>query len=180
MTGNVTLDPTRRRVLATTGTALLTSVAGCSGGGGGSDSGDGGETLPGETYPALHEWLTEESEGGADRTYDETVVDRRDTDAVTIDVGAEGNGGNFAFAPSAVVISADTEVRWEWTGQGEAHNVNAAPKEQLGKSDFTFTSGDAVSGTGTKFSRTFEETGIALYHCVPHLSLGMKGGIAIE
>lgn len=188
-------NTTRRWMLRTTGVAALVGLAGCTGNGDGGDgnggdgdgNGDGGDgdgggdgTLPGSEYPDVDEWLTETDVGGADDTYDGTLLDRRGQDTLTVRVGVEGNDGTFAYDPSAVVVSAGTEVRWEWTGQGNPHNVEALPEEQLGVSDYEFSSGEPEGGSGVKHTETLDESGIVLYHCEPHLSLGMKGGIAVE
>ena len=169
----------RRSFLKQAGIVISVAVAGCSGGGGGSGSGDG-SSLSGEDYPPVDEWLTTDEVGGPDDTYDGMLVDRRDRDTVRIEVGAEGNQGFFAYAPSAVLVSAGTTVEWNWTGEGNPHNVEALPEEQLGESDYEFSSGEAEGGSGVKYSRTLEEPGIALYHCEPHFSLGMKGAIVVE
>lgn len=168
-------------------------VAGCTGDGGssgnggdGEDGGAGGGTasptatgVSGTEYPLIDRWLTETDVGGADDTYDGTLVDTRDREELTVDVGAPGNGDHFAFAPSAVVVSAGTTIRWAWTGEGGAHNVDAEPDDQLGESDYTFSSGDPVESSEKTYTQTLDSTGIALYHCEPHFSLGMKGGIAV-
>lgn len=167
---------TRRAVLRAAGATAVVSLAGCTGNGG---DGDGGG-LSGEDYPAIDEWLTETEAGGADDSYTGTVVDARDQGTLTVDVGAAGNDGNFAYAPSAVVVSTGTDIEWSWTGEGNPHNVEAEPDEQIGRSDYEFSSGDAVGGSGVQFTRTMDTAGIALYHCEPHLSLGMKGGVAVE
>lgn len=168
---------TRRTILSTGALTLAAGVAGCLGGDGG--DGDGAATIPGDDWPAVDTWLTETSVGDADDSYDGTLVDRRDRDQVTVSVGAEGNGGAFAFGPSAVVVSTGTEVRWSWTGEGNPHNVEAEPDEQVGESDYEFSSGQAEGGEGVKFRQTLDAAGVALYHCGPHLSLGMKGGIGV-
>ncbi|WP_276257713.1 halocyanin domain-containing protein [Haloglomus litoreum] len=151
-------------------------MAGCTG-----DGGDGGQdTVPGNDFPAVDDWLTETDVGGADDTYEGTLVDLRDQDTVTIGVGTEGNGDDFAFGPSAVLVSAGTEVVWDWTGDGGRHNVEAEPDDQLGESDYEFSSGEPTQSADTEYRRTLDEAGVVLYHCEPHLSVGMKGGIAIE
>jgi halocyanin-like protein len=165
------------KALGALSTAGMVGLAGC--GGNGTSDGDG-ETLSGSEYPNVDEWMTETDIGGDDDTYDGTIQDRREESSVTIDVGAEGNGDGYAFGPSGVAISAGTEVLWEWTGEGGAHNVEAVPDEQIGESDYEFSSGDAVAGADNEYSFTFDESGIALYHCEPHLSLGMKGSIVVE
>ncbi len=174
----------RRPVLKTLGalsTVGLSGLAGCGGDGGG-DGGNGGDgdTISSSEYPAVDEWLTETEVGGADDSYNGEIIDRRDTDNPTIDVGAEGNEGAYAFDPSAVAVSAGTTVRWDWTGEGGLHNVVADPDGQLGESDYEFSSGDPVSGDDNEFSHTFEQSGIALYQCEPHLTLGMKGAIVVD
>jgi halocyanin-like protein len=178
---------TRRTVLRGAGLASVLFLSGCNGtdsdGNGDGENGNGngnGGGISGDDYPELDEWLTETDVGDADDTYDGTLVDRTDQESITIDVGAEGNDGFYAFAPSAVVVSTGTEIQWDWTGEGEAHNVEAEPDDQLGLSSYEFSSGEAVDTTGVQFTQTLDETGIALYHCEPHLALGMKGGIAVE
>lgn len=150
----------------------VAGIAGCSDGGDGS-----GPSI--DDYPAIDTWLTETTVGAADDTYDGSLTDRTGQATVTIDVGAAGNGGDYAFAPSAVAISTGTTVEFDWTGRGQQHNAEAIPNEQIQESDYTFSSGEPVDSTGVQFTYTFDQAGIALYHCEPHLPLGMKGGIAV-
>lgn len=174
---------TRRRVLQVTGATVAVGLAGCATGNGdgdGTDGGSDGGRPSGEDYPAIDGWLTETEVGGSADNYDDLLRDRRDRDTVSVNVGAAGNGGDFAFAPPALVVAAGTEIRWSWTGRGGLHNVEAIPNEQLGESDYTFSSGEPVDAEGVQFTRTLDEPGVALYHCEPHLSVGMKGGIAVE
>jgi len=98
------------------------------------------------------------------------VADRTGRATVTVQVGAEGNGGYYAFEPPAVRVSRGTTVRWAWTGKGGAHDVIAR--------DGRFESERATSDD-TTFSRTFETTGTHRYYCTPHRSLGMKGAIVV-
>ncbi|WP_135829802.1 halocyanin domain-containing protein [Halorussus halobius] len=99
------------------------------------------------------------------------VVDETGSDEVTVDVGAQGNGGNYAFSPAAVSVSTGTTVVWEWTGQGSLHNVVAE--------DGSFES-EQTQEEGFTFEHTFEETGTYEYVCVPHEAMGMKGAIVVE
>jgi hypothetical protein len=50
-----------------------------------------------EDFPSIDEWLTETEIGGADDTYSGNLVDHRDQNRMTIDVGASGNDGISAF-----------------------------------------------------------------------------------
>ena len=95
-----------------------------------------------------------------------------DSREAAVDVGAEGNGGGFAFGPPAVRVDTGTTVVWSWTGEGGLHNVLAE--------DDTFDSGEPVSGSDATFEYTFSEAGTYLYFCEPHKSLGMKGAIVVE
>lgn len=182
-------DRSRRAVLGSAGAALTAALAGCndllgggtptdaSGGGGGQSAGSG--TPPGG-YAAVERWLRGDPDDNEASNYDGSFADLREKDTVTIEVGASGNGGNRAFAPAAAVVSTGTEVRWEWTGRGGAHNVVAAPSEQVGASDWSFRSGAPESGGDVTFTERFSESGHLLYHCEPHRSAGMKGGLGVE
>ncbi|AXG11748.1 halocyanin domain-containing protein [Haloplanus rubicundus] len=174
---------TRRSVVLSTGTLALTALAGCSGGGGGgsesdggggesqsdggtateTESGDGGGGSGGGT-PSFDGWM--ENVGNYDGVVDETGGDE-----VTVAVGAEGNGGAYAFGPPAVRVSSGTTVVWEWTGQGAQHNVAA---ESGG-----FES-DLSAEEGFTFEHTFSESGTYTYVCTPHRTLGMKGVVVVE
>lgn len=207
----------RRQFLLATGTATMGNsvFAGCIG---------GEDTIPGEEYPALDNWLSETEVGGADDTYSGIISDQRGNDEIQVEVGVKGNRGNFAFGPSAVAVTPGTTVRWVWTGKGGGHRIVADPEDQIGKSDYVFSSSNSVAEAGHEYVRTLDESGIALYHCggitgihedvtdgpnykllakstgrsgqrsgwslvkgsitathyEPHLSLGMKGGIAVS
>jgi halocyanin-like protein len=167
--------PSRRRVLATTGAAVAAGLAGCTGGGGGDggggdggDGGAGGEPLDVSSDAAsrVESYLTASPAAGS---YD-AITDFGGTSSVTVDVGAEGNQGNYAYAPVAIAVETGTTVNWAWTGKGNRHNVLATEE-----SDFDLDSGNAKVDDSYEF--TFEEPGVGLYYCVPHKSLGMKGAV---
>ncbi|QZX99278.1 halocyanin domain-containing protein [Halobaculum rubrum] len=170
----------RRTVLRATGLAAvggLTGLAGCSGGGSGGGSGDGMETE--EPTPTPTE-SGGDSGGSGSASFDgwfdnvdnyDGVVDETGSDAVTVEVGTEANGGYYGFGPAAVRVSAGTTVTWEWTGQGASHNVVAE--------DGSFES-ELVAEEGHTFTHTFESAGTSKYVCVPHETLGMKGVVVVE
>jgi halocyanin-like protein len=101
---------------------------------------------------------------------DQGYEDLRGESAVTVEVGAGSQG--LAFSPTFVWIDPGTEVTWEWTGEGGAHNVVA-------NSGADFRSGDPVQDSGTAFAHTFENGGMVDYFCSPHEDLGMKGAVAV-
>lgn len=85
--------------------------------------------------------------------------------AVTVEVGAEGNNGSNAFEPAAVEITPGTTVSWKWVDG--YHNVVA----RTGR----FSSGEPEQNAA--FEHTFETPGTVLYYCEPHESIGMKGAV---
>ena len=101
--------------------------------------------------------------------------DLRGQSEVTIEVGAEGNGGALAFAPAGVWIDPGTTVTWEWTGEGGGHNV------KMEEGPASLDSGAPVAEAGTTYEYTFEEAdaGISKYYCAPHQALGMLGAVAV-
>jgi halocyanin-like protein len=115
------------------------------------------------TRPDFGSWLD-----GVDGGF----LDARGQEEVTVQVGAQGNQGNFAFAPAGLWVDPGTTVTWEWTGRGSQHNVRAVEGA-------SFSSGDPVAAAGTTYQHTFSEAGIVNYQCDPHISLGMKGAVAV-
>jgi len=186
MTNNSTHRMTRRSILATSGSAAITAIAGCASDNEqspsdetGPESMEGLDTVSAEDYPLVERWLGTDEVGGLDDTYGGEIVDARRLENPEITVGAEGNGGPVAFDPSAVIISPETVVEWVWTAHGH-HNVVSEPDAQLGESDRTFSSGDAVERENNLHTEVFDESGIILYHCEPHLDLGMKGALVVD
>ncbi|MBP1923044.1 halocyanin-like protein [Halorubrum alkaliphilum] len=183
----MTKELSRRRYVAGTGAALTVgALAGCAddedpedpddGGNGGDDGnggdngddtgsddngGNGGDDVPG----AIDDFLADA------QLYDGTIEDHTGEDEVVVEVGG-GNG--LAFDPPAIRIDSGTTVRWEWTGEGGAHNVVSTEE-----SSSDFDSGDTVDDDGEVFEYSFDDDGIQLYQCVPHIGSGMLGGIDV-
>ena len=156
----MTLD--RRQFLTLAGAVATTAVAGCS------SSGDT-TTLTGDTVDVpsdAADYLSNVSNFTGD------ALDETGQQAVTIEVGVQGNGGYNGFGPAAVAVSTGTTVTWEWTGQGAAHNVVAENGD--------YHSGTAELGTDITFEHTFESTGVSKYYCSPHKVQGMKGIVVVE
>lgn len=124
-------------------------------------SGDGTPSEDGSG--SVDEWLADVS------NYTE-VIDRTGQSEVTVQVGAQGNGGGFAYEPPAIRISPETTITWEWTGDGGSHDVVAL--------DGRFES-DLTAQPGVTFRQTFETSGTSRYYCTPHRSFGMKGVIVV-
>jgi halocyanin-like protein len=158
-------DHTRRDLLGLGGTAVAAALAGCSGGGGGTETvggdGSGGTATAGEPFGG---YLS------AVQNFD-GVVDRTGTDRTTVKVGVENGQGAFGFGPAALRVSTGTEVVWEWTGRGASHNVVA--EDGRFESQLTATEGHT-------YTRTFESPGTVKYYCQPHRSVEMKGVVVVE
>lgn len=151
----------RRRVLAGTATlavGAVGSLAGCLGGGG--DTGEPG--IPNE--PDYKGWF------GNVSNYKNTK-DRRNMEIVTVEVGSQANNGYLGFWPPAIAVSPGTEIVWDWTGRGGAHNV--ASDAGL------FRSGDPVRGGDVTFRHTFDQPGVFKYVCDPHAQIGMRGAVFV-
>lgn len=172
-------ETSRRWLLRTVGAGVVVGATGCSASSGSAARSDA-STVPGSEYPTIDEWLRTGDVGGPATNYRGDVLDWTGRDTVPISVEADGDEGNFAYGPPAMIVSTGTVVEWSWTGRGNPHDVVARPTDQFGASDYTFDSGGLKDWSGVKFTTTIDQQGIALYHCTPHLSLGMKGGIADE
>jgi serine/threonine-protein kinase len=155
-------DLSRRRFVQGTGTALAVgSLAGCTGNGNGNGGGNGG--VPQDIDDHLSDATN----------YEGSLEDMTGESEVTVDVGAGSNG--YAFDPAAVRISAGTTVTWEWTGKGGGHNVKSVEGSE---SDFT-SGDDYVDEEGHTYEQSFDNTGVQLYVCEPHMAQGMKGAIEV-
>jgi halocyanin-like protein len=148
----------RRDFLKAAGGSTVAATAAA----GGAAAQEGG----GSQRPQFGSWLQ-----GVDGGYE----DLRGNSEVTVQVGAQGNGGAYAFAPAGIWVDEGTTVTFEWTGEGGGHNVVG----DSGPASSDLNSGDPVSEGGTTYEFTFENGGITNYYCDPHLSLGMKGAVAV-
>ncbi|WP_123538377.1 halocyanin domain-containing protein [Halosimplex salinum] len=152
----------RRKFLRATGGTVAGGVlAGC-------PDGNGTETDRDRPYldaePNYRGWFDNVSNYEGTRDY-------RGESSVTIQVGVEGGIGYFKYGPPAIAVSAGTEVVWEWTGRGGAHNVVA----EQGR----FDSGDPVDADDETFTHTFDDPAIYRYLCEPHLSQNMLGAVFV-
>lgn len=148
----------RRRgfLRAVSGVAVAGLIAGCTSNGGGENTGAG----DGSEASSVEEWL-------ADTSNYASVEDLTGKKSITVEVGAEGNNGPYAFAPAAIKISPRTTVTWKWVNG--YHNVVAT--------DGQFKSGGPEQNA--TFEHAFETAGTALYYCAPHKSMGMKGAVVV-
>jgi halocyanin-like protein len=119
---------------------------------------------PTAAQPAFDGWLSDVG------NYD-GVADMTGQEEVRVDVGAEGNGGSFAYDPAAIQVDPGTTVVWEWTGEGQQHNVVTEDGPDL-ESELT---GEA----GFTFEHTFDTETVLKYYCTPHRALGMKGVVVV-
>ena len=119
------------------------------------------------------DWFTDQAEGGEVQNFDGTTVDETGSSSVTVEVGAQGNGGPYAFAPPAVRIDPGTTVTFEWVS--DTHNVLV--QEQPDGAGWE--GHQPIENTGFTYEHTFETEGLYKYYCEPHLPLGMKAAIVV-
>ncbi|WP_338727393.1 halocyanin domain-containing protein [Haladaptatus sp. DJG-WS-42] len=98
------------------------------------------------------------------------IVDKRGNGRVDVIVGAEGNGGGFAFDPPAVRVDPGTTIVWTWTGEGGLHNVVAE--------DDAYES-ELLEAAESTFEHTFDSEEVSPYSCGPHKPMGMKGAVIV-
>jgi len=132
-------------------------------GGNGTASGGSGAAGAASVDPDYGDWF-------ANVGNFEGTVDRTGEDEVRIEVGAEGNGGPFAFSPAAVHVDPGTTVVWEWNGEGGGHNVY---------SDDPGFESPTHSEAGSTYALKFEGQGVCEYACAPHEAMGMKGAVVV-
>ncbi|WP_231737019.1 plastocyanin/azurin family copper-binding protein [Halobacterium sp. CBA1126] len=132
----------------------------------GSDAGDASEA-------AYDGWFTSQRRGGATGSFGGEPTDATGQSEVTVEVGAQGNGGPYAFAPTAVQVSSGTTVNFEWVSDN--HNVVVASRPD----GADWQGVEALENEGYSASATFEEAGVYEYYCEPHVGMGMKGVVEV-
>ena len=163
----------RRTVLKATGaTAVAGLLAGCSAGGS-NDGGNGGTENVGDEESGSGESMDFDGWFDDVDTYD-GVVDETSSDAVTVTVGGEGNGGTFSFDPTAVKVGSGTTVTFEWAS--DTHNVVVEDQPD----GAGWEGHETIENQGFSFEHTFETAGTYTYFCEPHKSMGMKGAVVVE
>jgi len=117
-------------------------------------------------------WFTSGARGGTTQNFT-GAVDRTGTDATTVTVGAQGNGGPYAFAPAAIQVDPGTTVTFEWVS--DTHNLLVDHQPDAGD----WGGHTSIENTGFSTEATFETPGVYAYYCDPHVPLGMKGVVEV-
>ncbi|WP_255198395.1 halocyanin domain-containing protein [Halorarius litoreus] len=144
--------------------------------------GDAAVTLPGSGTPTPTDTpestATETEATGEKRSFDgwlaetsnyDGVHDLRGQDEVTVQVGAEGNGGPLAFEPAAVHVDPGTVVRFEWVGPRRYDVVDP---------DLDIES-KQVASEGFEYAVEFDGDGVATYECTKYGDQGMRGVVVV-
>ncbi|RAW45909.1 halocyanin domain-containing protein [Halorubrum sp. 48-1-W] len=172
--------PARRDVLHAMSVTGVATLAGCSsvtgvdstaddGSGSGESTADGEPTYTpvSELSPpdSLEDWLSDANgyEGERKRTGTNGRAELR--------LGREYDDG-LGFSPVVIEVPPMTNVRWNWTGHGGAHNVAAL--------DGTFDSGRPNAQSGTSYHYVFEEPGTYPFVSEPDREDGMKGAVVVK
>ncbi|PSP27187.1 hypothetical protein BRC65_07275 [Halobacteriales archaeon QH_2_65_14] len=142
----------RRRFLLLSGVAAATATAGCL----------GDDDTPAD--PEYGDWFD-------NVPHFEGFEDVTDREEITVLVGAGEYG--FLYEPPAITVVPGTRVRFEWTGEGGAHEVSE-------RDDEWSNPGGLTESADHTWERPFEEPGTHLYKCWPHRANGMKGGVFVD
>jgi halocyanin-like protein len=118
-------------------------------------------------------WLTGDSAGGSVDNFDGSVADETGSSSVTVEVGAEGNGGPYAFAPPALKVSTGTTVTFDWVSDGHNVLVESQPDGA------SWAGVESLENSGYSHEHTFDTPGVYTYYCDPHLPVGMKGVVEV-
>lgn len=98
----------------------------------------------------------------------EGTVDMRGQREVRVQVGADGNGGGFAFSPPPINVDPGTSVIWEWVSDDGPHEFLADNGEYR-----------SPSQSAGEWRLVFDDVGISKYACVPHEERGMRGAVVV-
>lgn len=152
----------RRSFLKSSGLGGVIALSGCINPANNSD----GQNIPDDASAKerMDQYLSDAS------NYDGSVSDRTGESEVTILNGSvEGTEQAYVFEPAAIQIDSETTVTWEWRGN-VGHSVSHREDE--------FGSG-VIRGGGETFEYTFQDEGLYLYYCRPHLTMGQKGAVVV-
>jgi halocyanin-like protein len=161
--------PSRRALLAATGSAGAALLAGCLGSATSGDDPAANTPGPSATSTAPPVDYGGALAGANGWTGPGSTVDRRGESTVTVRVGAGEEG--LSFDPVGVHVDAGTTVRWEWTGEGGSHDVHAV-------SGAGFES--RVDAEGDVEWTAPDEPTTVRYECRPHTSQGERGVVVVE
>lgn len=160
---------TRRSVIrGAGGTLVLATLAGCLGDDDDDDD-DNGERTPEEVAV---DWVS------AADNFDsaDDIEDHTGEDSVTV-LNGERPGANYVYDPPVIRIDAGTEVTWEWTS--DDHTVTEVTGQGETLTDWGEYD-DSPESEGFDHSTTFDEAGVALYECRPHVAQNQRGAVIVE
>ena len=159
----------RRRVLIGTGAIFASAMAGCLGD---DDDEENGEDDRSPEEIAV-DWVS-----AADNVDDEgDIADMTGEDAVQVDHGETGEQGNYVSEPGIVRVDSGTEITYVWVSSG--HSLTELDGEGATITDWE-DNDDDVEGEAFEHTVTFEETGVALWECVPHRAQNHRGAVIVE
>lgn len=156
-------NPQRRRfIVSGVSVALAAGIAGCLGDDDdGNGNGDGNGTDPEDE---AIDW----AEPAAN--WEGEITDWTGETSVTVENGQLPGSAQFVFDPPVIRIDTGTTVTWVWIDD-QNHSVT--------DDDGAFDSGD-IQGEGETFEHTFDESGVYLYYCRPHLAQNQRGAVIVE
>lgn len=161
-------DATRREIIAGAGALVTVSVVGCIGD---DDNNDDDEVRTPEEVAV--DWVSP-----ADNVDDEgDIVDMTDEDSVQVDHGEIGVDGNYISEPGIIRVTPGTEITYVWVSPG--HSLTEVEGQGETISDWE-DNDDDVEGEGFEHTTSFEDTGVALWECIPHRADNHRGAVIVE
>lgn len=118
-------------------------------------------------------WFGSGGPGGSTGNFEGEVADRTGQSATTVEVGAEGNGGPYAFAPPGIRVSSGTTVTFDWVSDDHNVLVHSQPDGA------NWAGVENLRDQGYSHEHAVETTGVYRYYCDPHLPVGMKGVVEV-
>ncbi|WP_336003124.1 halocyanin domain-containing protein [Halorientalis halophila] len=123
------------------------------------------QTLSG--YTSVDDWLDGYEE------YSGRLDDMRGQGSVDVTVGAPSpNGTNHSFDPVAILVDRGTQVVFDWTGRGGAHDVSWE--------DGNFEDSVSVRDASHTYIVTLDEPGVYRYYCRTDRPNNGRGAIVVR
>ena len=156
-----------RRNAIVVGIGIATSsIAGCLG-----DDDDDEEEDDRSNEEIAVDWASE-----TDNFEDEgDITDETGADSITINHGETGAAGNYVSDPPVVQVDTDTEITFQWVSPG--HTLTEVEGEGATITDWD--DHDNEEGEGYEHTVSFDETGVALWECIPHRAQFHRGAIIV-
>ena len=157
----------RRSILISTAGVTILSLSGCLG----DDDNDEEDENDRSDEEIAVDWAS-----GADNIDDQgDITDMTGEDSVTVNHGETGDEGNYVSDPGILQVDSGTEITFEWVSPG--HSLTEVEGEAATITDWD--DHDTDEGEGYEHTVTFDDSGVALWECIPHRAQNHRGAIIV-